>query len=71
MIGNTSPDQLEPTPFVIEWIPDIFPVTKTGELRISFEFGHQNYGPNEKRQPQRQLSKVQPLGEETFIVKLA
>ncbi|XP_043272498.1 uncharacterized protein C2orf42 [Venturia canescens] len=39
-VGNTSPNQIEPTPFLIEWIPDILPVSKIGELRIRFEFGH-------------------------------
>ncbi|XP_055257219.1 uncharacterized protein C2orf42 homolog isoform X3 [Moschus berezovskii] len=27
-VGNTSPDQKEPTPFIIEWIPDILPQSK-------------------------------------------
>lgn len=38
--GNTSPNQVQPTPFLIEWIPDILPISKIGELRIRFEFGH-------------------------------
>ncbi|XP_070541568.1 uncharacterized protein C2orf42-like isoform X3 [Ptychodera flava] len=42
--GNTSPDQKEPTPLVIEWIPDILPKSKIGELRIKFEYGHQRNG---------------------------
>lgn len=40
VLGNTSPNQIEPTPFLIEWIPDILPISKIGELRIRFEFGH-------------------------------
>ncbi|GLV32368.1 uncharacterized protein CBL_00923 [Carabus blaptoides fortunei] len=40
-VGNTSHNQVEPTPFIIEWIPDILPLSKIGELRIKFEFGHQ------------------------------
>lgn len=40
MLGNTSPNQVHPTPFSIEWIPDILPMSKIGELRIRFEFGH-------------------------------
>lgn len=40
LLGNTSPNQVEPTPFLIEWIPDILPISKIGELRIRFEFGH-------------------------------
>ncbi|XP_077992498.1 uncharacterized protein C2orf42-like [Glandiceps talaboti] len=43
-VGNTSPDQKEPTPFIIEWIPDILPKSKIGELRIKFEYGHQRNG---------------------------
>ncbi|OXU25333.1 hypothetical protein TSAR_000436 [Trichomalopsis sarcophagae] len=39
-VGNTSPNQVQPTPFLIEWIPDILPISKIGELRIRFEFGH-------------------------------
>lgn len=39
-VGNTSANQNEPTPFIIEWTPDILPVTKIGELVIKFEFGH-------------------------------
>uniref|UniRef100_A0A3B4ZRD6 Putative treble-clef zinc-finger domain-containing protein n=1 Tax=Stegastes partitus TaxID=144197 RepID=A0A3B4ZRD6_9TELE len=37
-------DQKEATPFVIEWIPDVLPRCQMGELRISFEFGHQQSG---------------------------
>ncbi|XP_041442881.1 uncharacterized protein C2orf42 homolog isoform X3 [Xenopus laevis] len=44
-VGNTTPDQKEPTPFTIEWIPDILPVSKIGELRIKFEYGHHRNGP--------------------------
>ncbi|KAG8585564.1 hypothetical protein GDO81_005075 [Engystomops pustulosus] len=44
-VGNTSPDQKEPTPFTIEWIPDILPLSKIGELRIKFEYGHHRNGP--------------------------
>ncbi|XP_011505254.1 PREDICTED: uncharacterized protein C2orf42 homolog isoform X2 [Ceratosolen solmsi marchali] len=51
-VGNTSPNQVQPTPFLIEWIPDILPISKIGELRIRFEFGHVK---NES--PQRKLSK--------------
>lgn len=49
MTGNTSPDQKEPTPFVIEWIPDILPKSHIGELRIKFEYGHQRNGVVERR----------------------
>ena len=36
-VGQTLPDQKELTPFIIEWIPDILPFMKIGELRIKFE----------------------------------
>lgn len=38
--GRTTPDQKTPTPLIIEWIPDILPVSKVGELKITFEYGH-------------------------------
>ncbi|XP_026154188.1 uncharacterized protein C2orf42 homolog isoform X2 [Mastacembelus armatus] len=43
-VGVGAAEQKEATPFVIEWIPDILPRCKMGELRISFEFGHQQSG---------------------------
>ncbi|XP_066570350.1 uncharacterized protein C2orf42 homolog [Amia ocellicauda] len=43
-VGNTSAEQKEPTPFVIEWIPDILPKSRIGELRIRFEYGHLHNG---------------------------
>ncbi|XP_069475018.1 uncharacterized protein C2orf42 homolog isoform X2 [Ambystoma mexicanum] len=46
-VGNMSPDQKEPTPFIIEWIPDILPQSKIGELRIKFEYGHHRNGHSE------------------------
>jgi len=48
-VGLTLPDQKEPTPFTIEWIPDILPFMKIGELRIKFEYGHQRNGQLEQR----------------------
>ncbi|XP_050766199.1 uncharacterized protein C2orf42 homolog [Gymnogyps californianus] len=39
-VGNTSPTQKEPTPFIIEWIPNILPQARLGELRIKFQYGH-------------------------------
>ncbi|XP_019937219.2 uncharacterized protein C2orf42 homolog isoform X2 [Paralichthys olivaceus] len=41
---GTAADQKEASPFVIEWIPDVLPRCQMGELRISFEFGHQKSG---------------------------
>ncbi|XP_032085415.1 uncharacterized protein C2orf42 homolog [Thamnophis elegans] len=52
-VGNTSPDQKEPTPFIIEWIPDILPQSKIGELRIKFEYGHYRNGHPANYQEQR------------------
>lgn len=46
-VGPSSGDQKESTPFVIEWIPDVLPRCQMGELRISFEFGHQHSGQSE------------------------
>uniref|UniRef100_A0A8C5M2B5 Chromosome 2 open reading frame 42 n=1 Tax=Leptobrachium leishanense TaxID=445787 RepID=A0A8C5M2B5_9ANUR len=45
-VGNISAEQKEPIPFTIEWIPDILPVSKIGELRIKFEYGHHRNGPS-------------------------
>lgn len=41
---GSSNEQKEPTPFIIEWIPDILPKSRIGELRIKFEYGHQRNG---------------------------
>ena len=49
VVGNTAADQKEPTPFIIEWIPDILPKSRIGELRIKFEYGHQRNGHVERR----------------------
>ncbi|KAJ9580223.1 hypothetical protein L9F63_004123, partial [Diploptera punctata] len=57
-VGNMSPDQQDPTPFFIEWIPDILPCSKIGELRIRFEFGHSRNGHSDKK-CQRALSDAQ------------
>ncbi|KAM6294626.1 uncharacterized protein C2orf42 homolog [Aegotheles albertisi] len=40
-VGHTSPVQKDPTPFVIEWIPNILPRARIGELRLRFQYGHQ------------------------------
>uniref|UniRef100_A0A6Q2YNX0 Putative treble-clef zinc-finger domain-containing protein n=1 Tax=Esox lucius TaxID=8010 RepID=A0A6Q2YNX0_ESOLU len=40
-VGQHTVDQKDPTPFVIEWIPDILPRCHVGELRLSFQYGHQ------------------------------
>ncbi|KAM3874169.1 uncharacterized protein C2orf42 homolog [Diretmus argenteus] len=43
-VGTCTSDQKEATPFVIEWTPDVLPRSRVGELRICFEFGHQQSG---------------------------
>uniref|UniRef100_H3D7H3 Chromosome 2 open reading frame 42 n=1 Tax=Tetraodon nigroviridis TaxID=99883 RepID=H3D7H3_TETNG len=43
-VGTSSADPKEAGPFVIEWIPDVLPRSHVGELRISFEYGHQQSG---------------------------
>uniref|UniRef100_T1JAF4 Uncharacterized protein n=1 Tax=Strigamia maritima TaxID=126957 RepID=T1JAF4_STRMM len=50
-VGNTSTDEKEPTLIVIEWIHDVLPKMKIGELRIKFEYGHQRNGVVENRLP--------------------
>ncbi|KAK3725700.1 hypothetical protein RRG08_043114 [Elysia crispata] len=47
-VGQTN-ESKEPTPFIIEWIPDILPRSHIGELRIKFEYGHQRNGQIENR----------------------
>uniref|UniRef100_A0ABM5EPN7 Uncharacterized protein C2orf42 homolog isoform X4 n=1 Tax=Pogona vitticeps TaxID=103695 RepID=A0ABM5EPN7_9SAUR len=69
-VGNMSPDQKEPTPFIIEWIPDILPQSKIGELRIKFEYGHYGNGHATEYQEQRptleQTLELMPLTTITF-----
>ncbi|XP_051698768.1 uncharacterized protein C2orf42 homolog isoform X2 [Oryctolagus cuniculus] len=69
-VGNTSPDQKEPTPFIIEWIPDILPQSKIGELRIKFEYGHHRNGHvaeyQDQRPPLEQPLELAPLTTITF-----
>ncbi|XP_046548485.1 uncharacterized protein C2orf42-like [Haliotis rubra] len=48
-VGNISGESKDPTPFIIEWIPDILPRSRIGELRIKFEYGHQRNGQIEHR----------------------
>ncbi|XP_053443088.1 uncharacterized protein C2orf42 homolog isoform X2 [Nycticebus coucang] len=69
-VGNTSPDQKEPTPFIIEWIPDILPQSKIGELRIKFEYGHHRNGHvaeyHDQQPPLDQPLELAPLTTITF-----
>jgi hypothetical protein len=48
-VGNMSPDQTTPTPFIIEWIADLLPISHVGELRITLEYGHQRNGQRVER----------------------
>lgn len=51
-LGNTSPGQKEPTPFIIEWIPDILPQSKTGERQIKSKYSlHRNMHVAEYQDP--------------------
>lgn len=41
-VGKTSMDEKIVTPFCIEWIPNILPKSKVGELTLKFEYGHKS-----------------------------
>ncbi|XP_054506689.2 uncharacterized protein C2orf42 homolog [Agelaius phoeniceus] len=62
-VGHTSPTQKEPTPFTIEWIPDILPRSRLGELRLKFQYGHHG-GP--RQPPGRGTPPEPPLGTIAF-----
>ncbi len=36
--GKNLPSSKESIPFIIEWVPEIFRISKLGELTIRFEF---------------------------------
>jgi len=40
LLGIVNEYQKEPIPFIIEWIPDVLPITEIGELRLTFKYGH-------------------------------
>uniref|UniRef100_A0A8U7P1B7 Uncharacterized protein n=1 Tax=Corvus moneduloides TaxID=1196302 RepID=A0A8U7P1B7_CORMO len=63
-VGHTSPTQKEPTPFTIEWIPDILPRSRLGELRLNFQYGHHG-GPRQPPAP-RGTPPEPPPGTGTF-----
>ncbi len=48
-VGCWTPSQRTLSAFEIEWIPDILPQMRIGELRIKFEYGHQRNGQIERR----------------------
>jgi len=40
-VGKMRIEQIEQsTPFVIEWIPNLYSKSQIGELTLKFEFGH-------------------------------
>ncbi|XP_073970212.1 uncharacterized protein C2orf42 homolog isoform X2 [Rhodnius prolixus] len=39
-IGKTKPDQDVPSVLSIDWTPNVLPISKIGELKITFEYGH-------------------------------
>ncbi|XP_028318618.1 uncharacterized protein C2orf42 homolog isoform X2 [Gouania willdenowi] len=43
-VGPATAEQKEASPFVIQWTPHVLPRCGMGELRISFEFIHQQSG---------------------------
>ena len=43
-VGQMSTDPRDVTPFKIEWVQDVLPRSKTGEMTIKLEFGHQVNG---------------------------
>lgn len=70
--GHMLADQKEPTPFTIEWIPDILPSCHIGELRIKFQYGHQKNGLVERRvdqEPADGVPQSQQLQETTVHVQ--
>lgn len=38
--GVDSPDQESPSILSIDWTPNVLPISKIGELKITFEYGH-------------------------------
>lgn len=44
-VGNLP----QSSPFIIEWIPDVLPRSRVGELRLKFEYGHLRNGRIELR----------------------
>ncbi|XP_032568360.1 uncharacterized protein C2orf42 homolog [Chiroxiphia lanceolata] len=69
-VGHTSPTQKEPTPFTIEWIPNILPRSRLGELRLKFQYGHHGgprpAGPPRDPPPTDPPLELPPLSAITF-----
>lgn len=51
----------DPTPFILEWIPDILPRSQIGELRLKFEFDHYCNGQLVLKQQSILVAKPPPL----------
>lgn len=43
ILGTSENDSSGFVPFTIEWVPDILPQSKFGELTLHFQFGHQRH----------------------------
>ncbi|XP_067340864.1 uncharacterized protein C2orf42 homolog isoform X2 [Channa argus] len=78
-VGTGTADQKEASPFVIEWIPDVLPRCQMGELRISFEFGHQQSGQpehcektsaGEKGDPKKSVEILQCVDAASLVTEL-
>ena len=46
-VGQVEGDS-SPVPFTIEWIPDVLPQSKFGEVSFHFRFGHQRHNGNKR-----------------------
>ena len=45
--GSGTAAEAEMHPFTIEWIPDVLPTMRVGEMRITLVYGHQKNGREE------------------------
>lgn len=43
-VGYSNSDRKELIPFLIEWIPDLLPKSKVGEVQFRYQFGHLKNG---------------------------
>jgi hypothetical protein len=54
-VGQMSSDPRDVTPFKIEWVPDLLPRSRTGEMTIWLEFGNQVNGQLDSKNSQKAL----------------
>ena len=54
-VGQMSTDPGDVTPFKIEWVQDVLPRSKTGEMTIKLEFGHQINGQIDTKIPKKSV----------------